>query len=144
MLTSLLVFLTLCLTPGESKPQDGFLWKNRVILLSAENIEDAKLIHQLEELSRQWPALLDRDIVVIIKTDSIFQYEPNSFHLIRDTKLNFSILDQKDPYQITLIGKDGFIKLQENGNIGLQQLFSVIDNTPLRMREVRFKAMESH
>ncbi len=106
-----------------------FLWLKRPVVVFADTDADPRFAEQLELLLDRPEELLERDVVIITDTD------PAAESAIR-TKL------RPRGFQLTLIGKDGGVKLRKPFPWDIRELTRVIDKTPLRQQEIRESAGE--
>lgn len=114
-----------------------FQWKNRLILIIAENEEDQNFQKQLAELQQDQDGLKERKLI-------IYKILPKNFSqgLESETWENGSALYQKyktnaSGFQVLLLGLDGGIKLDQSEILSLKKLFDTIDSMPMRQAEMR-------
>jgi uncharacterized protein (DUF2237 family) len=100
-------------------------WKNRVILLFANDRNNKQLKNQLEALYQSPEDNLDRDIKIFKILESNKSY----------SELNDRFEINKD-FEFILIGKDGTEKLKSDEPVSAQELYSLIDSMPMRQREM--------
>lgn len=118
-----------------------YIWKNRLLLLFTPSPRGSRYLELEEDLSSQEEEVLDRDLLV--------------FHILErgETKLGNSPLPESSgdylreqfsinpgTFTFLLIGKDGGVKLRKEGQVKLQEIFSLIDSMPMRQREMREKS----
>ncbi|NRA99409.1 MAG: DUF4174 domain-containing protein [Rhodobacteraceae bacterium] len=103
---------------------DDFQWIARPLIVFANTPRDPDFATQLEFLSRDVLNLVERDVVII--TDS----DPDAASDIR-TKL------RPRGFQLTLIGKDGGVKLRKPAPWSVREISRSIDKMPMRQQEVR-------
>jgi hypothetical protein len=103
---------------------DAFLWQKRPVVVFADTEADPRFQEQMELLLSRRDELIARDVVIITDTAP----EPRSE--IR-TKL------RPRGFQITLIGKDGGVKLRKPFPWDVRELSRQIDKMPLRQQEIR-------
>ncbi len=115
---------------GEEPDLQQFLWKNRLVIVFANNPNDPQFTEQLRLLADRPEALEERDVVVLTDTDPAGQSElrrqfrPRGFMLI-------------------LLGKDGTIYLRKPVPWNVRELTRSIDKIPLRQQEItREKSQE--
>ncbi len=96
----------------ESSPHmSKYQWKNRVLLVAASNEKDNQYREQAAALMSVYLGLLERDLIVLTR---------------------FGHPD----FSITLIGKDGGVKLKRDEILSTAELFAVIDAMPMRRTEM--------
>ena len=101
-----------------------FQWTARPIVVFADTDADPRYQEQLELLLSRTEELADRDVVIITDTDPAAQSD------IR-TKL------RPRGFQLTLIGKDGGVKLRKPFPWDVREISRVIDKMPMRQQEIR-------
>jgi len=146
ILTALMVFyagILSVLATGPEPPESGirfedFLWKNRLVVLTAPLPDDPLLKEQLELFLGEAEGLKERDlrIIRIHKTgqDSIDSSPLNLEsveNILQATGLN------TESFTFTLFGKDGTPKLSSPTPVPVEKLYAVIDRMPMRRREIQ-------
>jgi len=96
------------------------------IVKTTTYITDPRFREQMELLMERPEELLERDVVIITDTD------PAAMSDIR-TKL------RPRGFQLTLIGKDGGVKLRKPFPWNVREISRSIDKMPLRQEEIRSK-----
>ena len=99
-----------------------YRWKNRVLLTFGNPTSD-KLRDQKAILATDPDGLEDRDLVIL--------EPPQTNTLAKRYKV-----DPKN-FTVILVGKDGGEKLRQQEPVTLDQLFGLIDQMPMRQREMR-------
>ncbi len=107
---------------GESDLSE-FKWTRRVLVVFADSPADPSFMDQIEFLRDGEQMLRDRDVVVLIDAD------PSARSPVRQ-KL------RPRGFQLTLVDKDGVVKLRKPLPWTVREIASVIDKTPMRLREV--------
>jgi hypothetical protein len=103
---------------------DAFQWVARPVVVFADTEADPAFTRQLQLIEAQREALVERDVAVIVDTD------PG----------NPSALRQKlrpRGFMLTLIGKDGGVKLRKPFPWDVRELGRTIDKMPMRQQEIR-------
>ena len=134
------LFLIFNLTNADMMAKDltEHKWKNRLILVIANDPSENQFNLQLEELKKHLPGLADRKVVVYKILPDKYQLE----NFKKDEWINSSDLyddyKQSDsPFEVILIGLDGGVKLAKNRPVACEELFALIDSMPMRMRELK-------
>ena len=96
---------------------------NRVLLVFAPSAEDKNYLEQKRLLEDAEGGLLERDLVISFIT--------NSSDPLRD---DYSVSDE---FTVVLIGKDGTEKERFSKPVEPTSLFSIIDQMPMRCREMK-------
>jgi len=112
-------------------------WKDRLVLIIAEDENNEKLQQQLTELQKNQKGLKDRKLIIYQilpeKYNTGFQIETwnNSAELYKKYKTD------KDDFKVILIGLDGGEKLAQTEILSAEKLFNTIDSMPMRQSEMR-------
>jgi hypothetical protein len=119
-------------------PLDAYLWKNRIIVISADNPKHPDYVKQQTLLAEHAFEFNDRDLV--------------SFHLFRDEGYGpdgdplgkeslIFLREQYDfdahPFTILLIGKDGTVKRKSSAPLDQAVIYAQIDTMPMRKIEMQ-------
>ena len=131
-----LVIIQLALSMDNS-PFDAFQWKNRILVIYS-NESSNLLTSQKQYYVDGKTDYEERDLIVFVLTDETLNYIDNSAASIDAIDVrNFLNISEKDTFNVSLIGKDGGIKLQQNTLLTNKKLFATIDAMPMRKREMR-------
>jgi hypothetical protein len=103
---------------------EDFLWIARPVVIFADTPRQPDFEEQMELLLERQDELVERDVVIIVDTD------PSARTALR-TKL------RPRSFQLTLIGKDGGVKLRKPFPWDVRELTRSIDKMPVRLREIR-------
>ena len=101
-----------------------FKWKNRPVVVFADSADDPAFIEQMELVARGAADLTTRDVVVIVDTD------PDARSAIR-------LKMRPRGFMLTLVGKDGDVKLRKPFPWSVREITRSIDKMPMRQREIR-------
>lgn len=101
-----------------------FKWKKRPVIVFADSPEDPAFIEQMEYLTLRAAELTERDVVVIVDTD------PAARSAIR-------LKMRPRGFMLTLVGKDGALKLRKPFPWHVREITRSIDKMPMRQREIR-------
>ena len=106
-------------------------WTHRPVVIFANSDKDPNFISQIEFLSEDIKALLERDIVVLIDTNP---------------KLSSSLRKKLRPhgFAFVLIGKDGQVKLRKPSPWNIREIARVVDKMPIRQQEIARKKQEKN
>lgn len=102
---------------------ETFKWAARPIIVFADSSNDPAFKRQLELLAARSDELVERDVVLIVDTD------PAARTAVR-TKL------RPRGFMLTLIGKDGGVKLRKPFPWDVRELTRQIDKMPIRRQEI--------
>ena len=104
-------------------------WTHRPVVVFANSDKDPNFISQIEFLSEDIKALLERDIIVLIDTDP---------------KMSSSLRKKLRPhgFAFVLIGKDGQVKLRKPSPWNIREIARVVDKMPIRQQEIAQEKQE--
>ncbi|MEL7116730.1 MAG: DUF4174 domain-containing protein [Pseudomonadota bacterium] len=109
---------------------DDFKWAKRPIVVFADTDADPRFQEQMELLLDRQAELIERDVVIITDTDP-------------DARSDIRIKLRPRGFQITLIGKDGGVKLRKPFPWDVRELSRQIDKMPMRQQEIRERRAEA-
>jgi septum formation topological specificity factor MinE len=112
-------------------------WKNRIVLVIANDSSLNQFNLQMEELRKDLPGIIDRKIVIYKILPNKYQIETteeNEWTISSDLFKDYKQTDS--PFEVLLIGLDGGIKLSKDEVLTKEELFSLIDSMPMRAREL--------
>lgn len=101
-----------------------FKWTKRPVIVLADSADDPAFIEQMELLRQHADDLEARDVVVIVDTDPAAR---------SDIRLKL----RPRGFMLTLVGKDGGIKLRKPFPWNVREITRSIDKMPMRQREIR-------
>lgn len=101
-----------------------FVWKKRPVIVFADSENDPAFIEQMELLISRPEALTERDVVIIVDTDA-------------ETLSPIRRRMRPRGFMLTLVGKDGDLKLRKPFPQDVREITASIDKMPIRKREVR-------
>ena len=133
--------LALFLFALSSNAQEDFLkykWRNRILVFSTASLDNETFIAQWEKFKSSQKKLEDRNMLLfVLAKGRIYDKELKVIH-------HYHIAPLRKKYQmpqtfngLTLIGKDGLVKLQKQFAVEPQVIFETIDQMPMRQREMR-------
>ena len=102
---------------------EAFKWTARPVVIFADSANDPAFQRQLELLAARSDELVERDVVLITDTN------PSERSALR-TKL------RPRGFMLTLIGKDGGVKLRKPFPWDVRELTRQIDKMPIRRQEI--------
>ncbi|MEO0869943.1 MAG: DUF4174 domain-containing protein [Cyanobacteria bacterium J06642_11] len=117
---------------------DDHQWQDRVLLIFAPDVEDAKLAQQIDNLSGMGAGMNVRDLVVwqLVNHGAVSVNGNISDDLASQAFYNYFAVKESG-FTVILVGKDGTEKLRRTQPITSNGLFSLIDGMPMRQREMR-------
>ena len=101
-----------------------FKWKQRPVVVFADSADDPAFIEQIERLASGAEDLTERDVVVIVDTDP-------------EARSDIRLKMRPRGFMLTLVGKDGNIKLRKPFPWSVREISRSIDKMPMRLREIR-------
>jgi hypothetical protein len=118
-----------------------FQWKNRLLFIFAPEKGDSFFQALQSEISTQPDEISERDLVVF----KIFETGPSYQENIQiDTRAAAAIRTKfaapLGNFTCILVGKDGGIKLRQDSQVKLEEVFNLIDAMPMRREEMRQKS----
>ena len=118
-----------------------FQWKNRLLFLFAPSRNHPLFDTLHKSLETQQAEVADRDLVIF----EILESGPSSMNMNTLDPQTAQSLRQKfnaprSGFTVLLIGKDGGIKLNRQGQTRLKDVFAMIDAMPMRQEEMRQKS----
>lgn len=116
----------------------NYLWKKRPLLLFAPSPNSPMYRSVPDSLSAHQDQIQERHMVII----EVFQNglvridgKSDSRRTAESFRQQFSA--KEGELTAILVGKDGGLKLRQNGNLDLGKIFSIIDTMPMRQQEMR-------
>ncbi|TCL08895.1 uncharacterized protein DUF4174 [Shimia isoporae] len=136
VMTSFLAFLTAPVLAAEETPTetlirpasevvlDDFLWLNRPLVVFADTDRDPRFVEQMALIEARAADLAERDVVVIVDTD---------------TDTPSAVRERLRPrgFMLVLIGKDGIPYLRKPFPWDVREISASIDKMPMRQQEIR-------
>lgn len=110
-----------------------FKWKNRVLMLVSDDVDNEILNTQLEILNKSAEAFKERDLILFIIT-------PKNTFTSNKTSVNLKGIApyQKNNFEgVILLGKDGGVKLKEPFTVSSKTILNLIDSMPMRRGEMK-------
>lgn len=131
-----ILFITLTQTI-EAQSLKDYQWKNRVVLLVAKSSDTHALISQLDVLTVDKKALMERDLIIFRVTPTKIYTSDGTETDMKPLKIYWDCDLDIDFTGIVLLGKDGGVKMRELFEVATSKIFSLIDGMPMRRREIR-------
>lgn len=116
-------------------------WKDRVLLIIADSHDNIKLGDQIQELSKSKSGLLERKLVVYQVSPSSCIMGMDKDKIISSTLYKKYNADKKS-FKVILIGLDGGVKKEMTSVTKAKDIFTKIDQMPMRRQELRSKNNE--
>ncbi len=119
-------------------------WKNRVLIIKSPDKLNMEFEKQINEFLNADIDLAERKMAVYQISGS--QYSLNNY---LNPEMSFDWkeipddadlpLNEKDEFEVILIGLDGGVKLRQNVLLTLEKLYGIIDSMPMRRWEMKVK-----
>jgi len=104
-----------------------FFGKKRVLILDLEN---AEILNFLKDFKNNQCEIKNRKIEILQKNENKYYYILDN---TEETSLKFFL-----PHKISLIGLDGNLKFVDDNFSNLKKYFNLIDEMPIRKKEIPF------
>lgn len=117
---------------------DDYTWKNRIVLVFADQNSSALLKQQVDHLLTDKPGLIDRNLLVfsIPTNENIKEVVQGDSFRVNDV-LESQYNRKQHNFYVVLIGKDGGVKYKSDSLLESQRLYGIIDAMPMRQAEMR-------
>jgi len=116
---------------------DPYRWHNRLLMIFTPNLENSELKSLLSQVKQDQCAFKERDLVMgLIVRNGTSQIGDTALSptSTKDIRQFFSVEERE--FSTILIGKDGYEKLRFTRAPNLKQVFSTIDQMPMRRQEM--------
>lgn len=131
----LLLLMFMSQAPQEDFDLEKLRWKKRVLLIHCH--DEQMLGEQLRHLSANQKGMEERHLQVFYQTSSLYHWQPSHTSPIEGHLPSRYLCSEGAQFSISLIGKDGGLKLQQNRILKPELLFNTIDAMPMRQREMQ-------
>lgn len=111
-------------------------WKNRLVLLLAEDLTDPELRKQQKLLKGVKPGLSDRKILVYTVTPQFLYTGLKEMKKSRDNAVYHKYKKGTASFEVILLGLDGGVKLRKKRVVKPEELFGLIDQMPMRRAQM--------
>jgi hypothetical protein len=141
--TAIFMILGLCMASHASANDltgfdlDAYLWEKRPLVLFAPAPEDLDYRRVAGDLDRRRAEIDDRHMVII----AVFETGAVWIDGLRSPRARAEHMRERlgasaGELTAVLVGKDGGIKLRQNGTIDLGDIFARVDTMPMRRQEM--------
>jgi len=116
---------------------DAYRDQNRLLLIFADDETDPTYQQQQQMLDGQETACEERDLLIFhlfANGESTIAGTQSASPVPEELREQFGIAE--DEFAVVLIGKDGRVKLHTDQPTSIQQIFAVIDDMPMRQRNM--------
>lgn len=123
-------------------------WKNRILIVKSSDLKSKKQREQFKEFRNSIEELIDRKFILYKITGDDFvliDYENSKLNNSGKIsgKLAEKVLNEKEDFEVILIGLDGGIKLQRTEILTKEDLFKITDSMSMRRDELTRKKIEN-
>jgi len=113
-----------------------YRWKNRVLVVSARDKDDTRLLELQTEIASLPEEFADRDMLLVTLLDAGTSTAGNRQLSAAEAAATRDELEiPTGQFALRLIGKDGAIKLSTGSATSTAEIFALIDTMPMRQRE---------
>ncbi len=119
-------------------PVSAHLWQNRVLVVSASSPTNVGYKRQNQLLEKGKKGMKERDLVIYRLYDDHWLDTNNDSLTNEEAESIYSEYKiKRHTFSVTLIGKDGGVKLRKDDIISTRELFQLIDSMPMRRSEMQ-------
>ena len=117
---------------------DNLLWKNRIVLIIAE--EDSFIKKQLEEIGDFEDEFQERKLMIIeVEKERIRILSQSNPSWIAEKEIFENYFHHDEQSKVLLVGLDGGVKFRQNRVVSRKEIFDLIDTMPMRKLELKRK-----
>lgn len=117
---------------------DDYRWKNRLLVVSSPAPDDPNLARQLQQVDATDSEFAERDLVLIrLATDGTSLAGTRKLDPAQVEEMRIALGIDAGSFAVLLIGKDGTVKLSKNTFVPMDDIYALIDQMPMRQREMR-------
>lgn len=127
---------------GSSRSDDApftlqqYQWRSRVLVVSARDADDMKLMEQLAELASTSEEFADRDLVLVTLLDNADSMgDRRKLTNAEVAAARAALAIRPGSFALRLIGKDGSVKLTAKSATSMKEIYALIDSMPMRQIE---------
>ena len=132
----LLIFVTVSFQLMNAQGLEDFTWKNRLIMVFTNSVNNPKYIDQIDQLRSEYEKFDNLKL-------SLFKILPKKYALGFNSEWRTSVLHQrkvtKGNFEIQLIGLDGTVKLSSSNVVPFVEIEKLINSMPMRQSELNSK-----
>ena len=121
---------------GTSFALEQYQWRNRVLVVSATNVDDNCLLQQRGELESTRDEFADRDMLLVTLLDNaVSMADGRDLTNTEVAAAREALGIRPGSFALRLIGKDGSVKLSAKKATPMSEIYALIDTMPMRQRE---------
>ena len=111
-------------------------WQHRLVLVFAPTASDSDYAEQLAVFAGHEPDNADRDLLIgTFPAQEPGQFDDQTIAPDAVVTLRQQLAVQEDRFSVLLIGKDGGVKMRADRPLSAEQIFTTIDQMPMRQQE---------
>jgi hypothetical protein len=114
---------------------DGYRWKSRLLVISAPDAADRRLIRQSGLLDSHALGVRQRDLVIVRLIGDVVQTSDGRSLTASAARAATGLA--ADRFGVALVGKDGETKFRRDEPVTPDDLFQTIDAMPMRQEEMK-------
>ncbi|MEL6536926.1 MAG: DUF4174 domain-containing protein [Bacteroidota bacterium] len=114
-------------------------WENRVVVIAVQDSASQLAKQQLAEFQEDLAGMAERRLIVYTITQEAYRLATDPKALWQPISPSLKTFASQSPFQVSLIGLDGGLKLQQQALLSREDLFALIDGMPMRRAELRQK-----
>ena len=117
---------------------DSYRWRNRLLLLYTEDLNNPEYRRQVSKLQEDPEALDERRLIVFtLLKDRFAKGLPLAEWTMEEWKVSEKV--KTTGFYLELIGLDGGTKLTKQNSVPVSDLWALIDGMPMRRAELKNK-----
>ena len=125
---------------ADADPLQRYAWNARLLVVVADNAEDADFVTQKADIAANADGYRDRDLVVFLFAgEKLVATQPQQDIDLDGTAMRKRLRLPQSGFATALIGLDTGVKLRSAEPIDACELFREIDGMPMRRQEIRAK-----
>lgn len=129
--------LSLALAPAFAYDLSQHLWRDRLLVLVADDPQNSDFVEQLRTLEQERAGVADRDLRIfrLVAYDGWIDQNALSKEDVAQLRRTFGVPIGQE--QLILVGLDGEIKRRAKLSTEILEVFAEIDAMPMRRNELR-------
>lgn len=119
-------------------PIEKHKWESRVLVVSASSPTNVGYKRQEQLLTKGKKGMKERDLIIYrLYEDKWLNHKNEVISEAEATAIRKAYDIPEGTFTVTLIGKDGGVKLSKNDIVPTRELFQLIDSMPMRRQEMK-------
>ena len=122
----------------QNNPIEHHKWSSRILIVSASSPSNVGYKRQNQILEKGKKGMKDRDLVIYrLYSDHWLDPKGKSLTAEQSKAIYQAYNIDEGTFSVTLIGKDGGVKMQTDDLVSTRELFQLIDSMPMRQSEMK-------